>query len=147
MTTNILTSTTQISSTTTTFTTTSKSLIPVFKCEFSSNLCFQDSELIITNGTEFISDDINESPRAPLSDVTSTSKSSSLFYSNQIYTLMNITDEPTNNNETCQLPYQLSMHNSTNTTSLDMWFCYKNECPTKTEELSTCKSGKFLLNH
>ncbi|CAF5130388.1 unnamed protein product, partial [Rotaria sp. Silwood1] len=53
---------------------------------------------------------------------------------------MNILGEPTDNNETCTVPYQPSSDNSTNTTSWDMWFCYKNQCPTKSQELANCTS-------
>ncbi|CAF3944592.1 unnamed protein product, partial [Rotaria sp. Silwood1] len=53
---------------------------------------------------------------------------------------MNILGEPTDNNETCTVPYQPSRDNSTNTTSWDMWFCYKNQCPTKSVELANCTS-------
>jgi hypothetical protein len=63
---------------------------------------------------------------------------------------MNITGEPTTNNETCQLPYQLSTggtDNSTNATNWDMWFCYENQCPTESAELSNCTSGKFFSKY
>jgi hypothetical protein len=60
---------------------------------------------------------------------------------------MNITVEPTTNNEPCNLPYQLAIDNSTNATSSDMWFCYNNQCPTMSEESSTCISGKVLPKH
>ncbi|CAF5187856.1 unnamed protein product, partial [Rotaria sp. Silwood1] len=54
--------------------------------------------------------------------------------------------EPTDNNETCTVPYQPSSDNSTNTTSWDMWFCYKNQCPTKSQELANCTSGKVTFS-
>jgi hypothetical protein len=64
--------------------TTTQPVIPIFTCDFSITLCFQDSELIITNGSEFASDDITEPPRAPFSDVSSIRKCSSLFHSKLI---------------------------------------------------------------
>jgi len=122
----------------------------LFSCDFSSNSCFEGDEIRITNGTELIYIDINEPPRAPLSDVSSISKSSLSSIHNKTYILMNITDEPTTNNETCQLPYQLpttGTDNSTNATNWDIWFCYENQCPTQSAELSNCTSGKFFSKY
>jgi hypothetical protein len=80
MTASILTNITQNYSTTTIISTTSKLLTPIFTCDFSINSCFEDSKLIITNGSQFNSDDIVEPPRAPLSDVSSIRKYLSLFH-------------------------------------------------------------------
>ncbi|CAF4182541.1 unnamed protein product, partial [Rotaria sordida] len=111
----------------TSISTTEEPLIPIFNCDFSINSCFDDSELRITNGNEFNSVDIiNEPPRAPLSDVSSINK-------------------PTDNNELCKLPYQPSIDDSTNITSSYVWFCYKNQCPTESQELANCKSGSYGL--
>ncbi|CAF4261054.1 unnamed protein product, partial [Adineta steineri] len=57
-------------STTTTITTT-EPLIPIFTCDFSDNSCFQDNQVIITNGASFTSSDLSQPPRAPLSDAAS----------------------------------------------------------------------------
>ncbi|CAF4465420.1 unnamed protein product [Rotaria sp. Silwood2] len=116
-----------IITTTTTTSTTQEPLIPIFTCDFSMTSCFGGSELLITNGNEFSPVDISsESPRAPLSDVSSI-------------------NEPTNNNEICKLPYRPSIDNSTNATSWDMWFCYKNQCPTESQQSSNCKLGNYGL--
>ncbi|CAF4373760.1 unnamed protein product, partial [Rotaria sordida] len=96
-------------------------LIPIFNCDFSINSCFDDSELRITNGNEFTPADISQPPRAPLSDVSSVNK-------------------PTDNNERCKLPYQPSIDNSTNENAAELWFCYKNQCPTESQQLANCKS-------
>ncbi|CAF4279509.1 unnamed protein product, partial [Rotaria sordida] len=99
--------------------------VQIFSCNFSTTPCFEGGGLAVTNGSEFTSVDIiNEPPRAPLSDVTS------------------IID-PTDNNEKCKLPYQPSIDNSTNITSSYVWFCYKNQCPTESQQLANCRSGKF----
>ncbi|CAF5010631.1 unnamed protein product, partial [Rotaria sp. Silwood1] len=112
---------------TTSTSTTEEPLIRLFNCDFSASSCFANSELLIRNGSEFTSVDIiSEPPRFPLSDVSSIS-------------------EPTDNNATCTVPYQPSTDNSTNTTSWDMWFCYKNQCPTKSQELANCTSGNYGL--
>ncbi|CAF5069313.1 unnamed protein product, partial [Rotaria sp. Silwood1] len=112
---------------TTSTSTTEEHLIRLFNCDFSASSCFANSELLIRNGSEFTSVDIiSEPPRFSLSDVSSIR-------------------EPTDNNETCTVPYQPSRDNSTNTTSWDMWFCYKNQCPTKSVELANCTSGNYGL--
>ncbi|CAF3740373.1 unnamed protein product [Adineta steineri] len=101
-------------------------LIPIFSCDSSDHLCFQDAELIITNGAQFTSSDLSQQPRASLSDAASVIK-------------------PTANNHTCKLPYQLSTDNSTNKSSWDMWFCYNNTCLTDNENFSTCALGNYGL--
>ncbi|CAF4274794.1 unnamed protein product, partial [Rotaria sordida] len=58
---------------------------------------------------------------------------------------MNVTDKPTDNNEKCKLPYQLSIDNSTNITGSYVWFCYKNQCLTESQQLANCKSGNYGL--
>ncbi|CAF2949225.1 unnamed protein product [Rotaria sp. Silwood2] len=88
--------------------------------------CFEGSPVLITNGNQFTPVDISEEPLAPLSDVTSIS-------------------ELKNNNETCKLPYRPSTYNSTNTTSSEIWFCYKNQCPTESAGLANCTSGNYGL--
>ncbi|CAF3871463.1 unnamed protein product [Rotaria sp. Silwood1] len=98
----------------------------MFDCDFSLTSCFENGELLITPGNEFTPADISEPPRAPLSDVSSISK-------------------PTNNHETCKLPYRPSINSSTNMTSSDIWFCYKNQCPTKSQKLANCTSGNYGL--
>ncbi|CAF1283188.1 unnamed protein product [Adineta steineri] len=112
-------------STTTTITTTEPPIL-IFTCDFSDNLCFQDNQLTITNGAQFNSSDLSQPPRAPLSDATSISK-------------------PTADSYKCNLPYQLSIDNSANTSNWDMWFCYNNECPTNNGNFSTCTSGNYGL--
>ncbi|CAF1119724.1 unnamed protein product [Adineta steineri] len=112
-------------STTTTITTT-EPLIPIFTCDFSDNSCFQDNQLIITNGASFTSSGLSQPPRAPLSDAASVIK-------------------PTTNSHKCKLPYQLSIDNSTATSNWDMWFCYNNTCPTNDEDVSNCTSGNYGL--
>ncbi|CAF4951197.1 unnamed protein product, partial [Rotaria sp. Silwood1] len=112
--------------TTTSTSTTEEPLIPIFSCDFSTNSCFENNEVLITNGNEFTPVDISEPPRAPLSDASSISK-------------------PINNNEACQFPYRLPIDNSTNTTSSDIWFCYKNQCLTESQELVNCTSGNYGL--
>ncbi|CAF3983150.1 unnamed protein product [Rotaria sordida] len=115
-----------ITTTTSTYTTI-EPLLQIFSCDFSTTLCFESGELVVTNGNEFTSVDIiNEPPRFPLSDVSSII-------------------EPTDNNELCKLPYQPSIDNSTNITSSYVWFCYKNQCPTESQELANCKSGNYGL--
>ncbi|CAF1060928.1 unnamed protein product [Rotaria sp. Silwood1] len=111
---------------TTSTSTTEEPLIPIFSCDFSTNSCFENNEVLITNGNEFTPVDISEPPRAPLSDASSISK-------------------PINNNEACQFPYRLPIDNSTNTTSSDIWFCYKNQCLTESQELVNCTSGNYGL--
>ena len=59
--------------------------------------------------------------------------------------LIYIAAEPTNNNETCELPYESSTFDNTNVTSWDMWFCYENQCPTSNQQLSTCVLGKICF--
>ncbi|CAF1283131.1 unnamed protein product [Adineta steineri] len=110
----------------TTTVTTTEPLIPIFSCDFSDNSCFQDNQLIITNGASFTSSDLSQPPRAPLSDATSII-------------------EPTADNYKCKLPYQLSTDNSINTSNWDMWFCYNNTCPTDNEDFSACTSGNYGL--
>ncbi|CAF1083996.1 unnamed protein product [Adineta steineri] len=85
-----------------------------------------DTQLIITNGTEFTSSDLSQPPGVPLLDATSI-------------------NEPTGNNQKCKLPYQLSIDNSTNTSNWDMWFCYNNQCPTNNEDFSTCTLANYGL--
>ncbi|CAF0925639.1 unnamed protein product [Rotaria sordida] len=115
-----------ITTTTSTYTTI-EPLLQIFNCDFSTTLCFESGELVVTNGNKFTSVDIvNEPPRFPLSDVSSII-------------------EPTDNNELCKLPYQPSIDNSTNITSSYVWFCYKNQCPTESQELANCKSGNYGL--
>ncbi|CAF4211202.1 unnamed protein product [Rotaria sordida] len=58
---------------------------------------------------------------------------------------MNVADEPTDNNERCELPYRLPIDNSTNENGAELWFCYKNQCPTKSQKLANCKSGNYGL--
>ncbi|CAF4898499.1 unnamed protein product, partial [Rotaria sp. Silwood1] len=99
----------------------------LFNCNFSASSCFANSELLIRNGSEFTSVDIiSEPPRFPLSDVTSI-------------------DEPTDNNENCDIPYRPLIDNSTNTTSWDLNFCYMNQCLTKNQVLANCTLGNYGL--
>ncbi|CAF1154156.1 unnamed protein product [Rotaria sordida] len=130
MTTTVPTTTT---STTTVFTTSTNSESPVVTQDVeetsSANIPIVTTggELVVTNGSEFTSVDIiNEPPRAPLSDVSSI-------------------NEPTDNNELCKLPYQPSIDNSTNENGAELWFCYKNQCPTESQQLANCKSGNYGL--
>ncbi|CAF4983894.1 unnamed protein product [Rotaria sp. Silwood1] len=58
---------------------------------------------------------------------------------------MSILDEPTDNNETCDIPYRPLIDNSTNTTSWDLNFCYMNQCPTKNQVLANCTLGNYGL--
>ncbi|CAF5078262.1 unnamed protein product, partial [Rotaria sp. Silwood1] len=51
---------------------------------------------------------------------------------------MSILDEPTDNNENCDIPYRPLIDNSTNTTSWDLNFCYMNQCLTKNQVLANC---------
>ncbi|CAF1185143.1 unnamed protein product [Rotaria sordida] len=112
-----------ITTTTSTYTTI-EPLLQIFSCDFSTTLCFESGELVVTNGNEFTSVDIvNEPPRFPLSDVSSII-------------------EPTDYNELCKLPYQPSIDNNTNITSSYIWFCYKNQCPTESQQLANCKSAE-----
>ncbi|CAF3950016.1 unnamed protein product, partial [Rotaria sordida] len=116
-----------IVTTTTSISTTEEPPVQIFSCNFSTTPCFEGGGLAVTNGSEFNSVDIiNEPPRAPLSDVSSI-------------------NDPTDNNETCKLPYQSSIDNSTNITSSYVWFCYKNQCPTESQQLANCKSGNYGL--
>ncbi|UJR14260.1 hypothetical protein I4U23_001251 [Adineta vaga] len=112
--------------TTTTTTTTIQPLSRLFFCDFTTTLCFQNTDIILTNGTELPLLDVSEPPRAPLSDATSVNR-------------------PTINNYKCNLPYQLSIENSTNTTDWNMWFCYNNQCPTDIDPSSDCMSGNYGL--
>ncbi|CAF1198469.1 unnamed protein product [Adineta steineri] len=59
--------------------------------------------------------------------------------------LLQLVNEPTGNNQKCKLPYQLSIDNSTNTSSWDMWFCYNNQYPTNNEDFFTCTLGNYGL--
>ncbi|UJR14257.1 hypothetical protein I4U23_001248 [Adineta vaga] len=93
-----------------------------FYCHFTTTLCFQNTDIILTNGTELPLLDISEPPRAPLSDATSVNR-------------------PTINNYKCNLPYQLSIENSTNTTDWNIWFCYNNQCPT---DIDPSESNKTI---
>ncbi|CAF1547885.1 unnamed protein product, partial [Rotaria sordida] len=116
-----------IVTTTTSTTTTEEPPVQIFTCNFSTTPCFEGGGLTVTNGNIFNSADIiNEPPRAPLSDVSSA-------------------NEPTDNNERCELPYRLPIGNSTNENSPEIWFCYKNQCPTKSQKLANCKSGNYGL--
>ncbi|CAF1435314.1 unnamed protein product [Rotaria sordida] len=101
---------------------------PLFRCDFDS-ACFADDQIRRTNGSEF--DPLPppsglEPPRAPTSDVTS------------------ITNR-TSNNETCRLPYQLSLDNNMNPTYPYMRFCYNNTCETDNGDIATCASGLYGL--
>ncbi|CAF1497550.1 unnamed protein product [Rotaria sordida] len=101
---------------------------PLFRCDFDS-ACFADDQIRRTNGSEF--DPLPppsglEPPRAPTSDVTS------------ITAL-------TSNNETCRLPYQLSLDNNMNPTYPYMRFCYNNTCETDNGDIATCASGLYGL--
>ncbi|CAF1140238.1 unnamed protein product [Rotaria sordida] len=119
--------TTTVSTTTTSTTTTEEPPVQIFSCNFSTTPCFEGGGLTVTNGNEFNSVDIiSEPPRAPLSDVSSA-------------------NGPTDNNERCELPYRLPIGNSTNENSPEIWFCYKNQCPTKSQKLANCKSGNYGL--
>ncbi|CAF1682495.1 unnamed protein product, partial [Rotaria magnacalcarata] len=106
--------------------TTQKPIIRIFTCDFTDTLCFEDSELVITNGTQFMAYDLTLPPQAPLSDVSSIS-------------------EPTTNNETCKLPYQPMIDNGTNTASSESWFCYDNQCPTQNQQKANCTIGDYGL--
>ncbi|CAF4624422.1 unnamed protein product, partial [Rotaria socialis] len=117
--------TTSIQSTTSSLTT-QKPLIELFTCDFTTTLCFENSELLLANGSQFITSDLSEPPRVPLSDVSSIS-------------------EPTSNNETCELPYQPRVDNTTNTTSSEIWFCYNNQCPTMNKKIANCRLGYYGL--
>ncbi|CAF1383324.1 unnamed protein product [Adineta steineri] len=59
-----------------------------------------------------------QSPTAPLSDVTSSLK-------------------PTSNGQSCNLPYKI------NSFTWDMYFCNEGYCQTSTDSTSKCSSGKF----
>ncbi|CAM2722595.1 unnamed protein product [Rotaria socialis] len=120
-----LSDTTSIQSTTSSLTT-QKPLIELFTCDFTTILCFENSELLLANGSQFITSDLSEPPRVPLSDVSSIS-------------------EPTSNNETCELPYQPRVDNTTNTTSSEIWFCYNNQCPTMNKKIANCRLGYYGL--
>ncbi|CAF4202040.1 unnamed protein product, partial [Rotaria sordida] len=62
-----------IVTTTTSTTTTEEPPVQIFTCDFSTTPCFEGGGLAVTNGNEFNSVDIiNEPPRVPLSDVSST---------------------------------------------------------------------------
>ncbi|CAF4490507.1 unnamed protein product, partial [Rotaria sp. Silwood2] len=111
---------------TTSTSTTEEPLIPIFTCYFSMTSCFEGSPVLITNGNEFTPVDISEEPLAPLSDVTSIS-------------------ELKNNNETCKLPYRPSRYNSTTAATSEIWFCYKNQCLTESQQLVNCTSGNYGL--
>ncbi|CAF4052317.1 unnamed protein product [Rotaria sordida] len=116
-----------IVTTTTSTTTTEEPPVQIFTCDFSTTPCFEGGGLAVTNGNEFNSVDIiNEPPRVPLSDVSST-------------------NEPTENNERCKLPYRLPIDNSTNENGAELWFCYKNQCVTESQKLANCKSGNYGL--
>ncbi|CAF4161951.1 unnamed protein product, partial [Rotaria sordida] len=116
-----------IVTTTTSISTTEKPPVQIFSCNFSTTPCFEGGGLAVTNGNEFNSVDIiNEPPRAPLSDVSSII-------------------EPTDNNEKCKLPYRTPIDNSTNENGAELWFCYKNQCPTESQELANCRSGNYGL--
>ncbi|CAF4798115.1 unnamed protein product [Rotaria socialis] len=117
--------TTSVQSTTSSLTT-QKPLIELFTCDFTTTLCFENSELLLANGSQFITSDLSEPPRVPLSDVSSIS-------------------EPTSNNETCELPYQPRVDNTTNTTSSEIWFCYNNQCPTMNKKIANCRLGYYGL--
>lgn len=52
--------------------------MPIFICDFSIDACFEEGYIILTNGNEFNSIDLSEPPQAPLSDVSSLSKSLSI---------------------------------------------------------------------
>ncbi|CAF4116572.1 unnamed protein product [Rotaria magnacalcarata] len=118
LTTNTAIEATSMQSTTSSFTT-QKPLIELFTCDFTTTLCFKNSELLLTNGSQFSTSHLSEPPRVPLSDVSSVS-------------------EPTSNNETCELPYQPRMDNTTNTTSSEIWFCFNNQCPTMNKKIANC---------
>ncbi|CAF1497541.1 unnamed protein product [Rotaria sordida] len=114
--------------TTSSTTTTERPFIPLFRCDFNTS-CFGNNQLIPTNGSEFNpapSPNGLEPPRAPTSDVTS------------ITAL-------TSNNETCRLPYQLSLDNNMNPTYPYMRFCYNNTCETDNGDIATCASGLYGL--
>ncbi|CAF1642449.1 unnamed protein product, partial [Adineta ricciae] len=67
--------TTTATSTTTSSTTTTATITQylrrLFYCDFSTAICFQDTDIIVTNGTEVPLLDLSQPPRAPLSDATS----------------------------------------------------------------------------
>ncbi|CAF4086809.1 unnamed protein product [Rotaria magnacalcarata] len=123
LTTNAAIEATSMQSTTSSFTT-QKPLIELFTCDFTTTLCFKNSELLLTNGSQFSTSHLSEPPRVPLSDVSSVS-------------------EPTSNNETCELPYQPRMDNTTNTTSSEIWFCFNNQCPTMNKKIANCTLGYY----
>ncbi|CAF1341918.1 unnamed protein product [Rotaria sordida] len=107
---------------------TERALVLLFRCDFNS-ACFADDQLRRTNGSEFNPlppPNGLEPPRAPTSDVTS------------ITAL-------TSNNETCRLPYQLSLDNNMNPTYPYMRFCYNNTCETDNGDIATCASGLYGL--
>ncbi|UJR32998.1 hypothetical protein I4U23_020460 [Adineta vaga] len=120
--------TTTSSMTTVRSTTSRTSFRPLFQCDFST-ACFGKNVIRITDGTEFNSIGLtvsSEPPRVPSSDVTSITT-------------------PTNNNQLCAIPYQPQLENSTTTTSWNMWFCYKNQCPVPNGQTAICASGSYGL--
>ncbi|CAF1533237.1 unnamed protein product [Adineta ricciae] len=101
---------------------------PLFQCDFTT-ICFGKNLITLTNGSEFNPTSLSsnsEPPRAPTSDITSITR-------------------PTNNNQLCAIPYRPPLDDSTTTTSWNMWFCYKNQCPLPNGQTAVCTSGFYGL--
>jgi hypothetical protein len=127
-------------------TTTEHPFRPLYRCNFTTP-CFGKGQLGITNGTEFNPTSLSNTsdpPQAPTSGVTSISKYHFSPHSTFINIFMNIADEPTSNSQLCALPYRPQLDGSNDTTSWNMWFCYKNQCPTPNGQTATCVSGKHF---
>ncbi|UJR32950.1 hypothetical protein I4U23_020413 [Adineta vaga] len=119
---------TTVPTTITPIVTTEQPFHAIFQCDFTTS-CFGNDAFRITNGNEFNPTNLSNSsepPEAPTSDVTS------------------ITN-PTSNNEVCQLPYKPKHDDSNETTTWDMWFCYNEECPTKSGEKGACVVDQYGL--
>ncbi|UJR23899.1 hypothetical protein I4U23_026871 [Adineta vaga] len=90
----------------------------LYQCNFDNSTledhCFTTPVLVL-NGFALVSE---QPPDSPWSDVTSSLKA-------------------TGNGEVCKLPYKIDKH------TWDLYFCYKNVCPTNSSSNSTCASGQF----
>ncbi|CAF4229848.1 unnamed protein product [Adineta steineri] len=127
-------------------TTTERPFGPIFRCDFTTS-CFGNDDLEVTDGSEFNPSELiatSQPPPAPVSDVTSTSKSHLFSHPTSMYIFPHITAKPTSNGQLCNLPYRPPLDDNSTTTNWDMWFCYNNQCPTTNGE-ATCRTDQYGL--
>ncbi|CAF0846936.1 unnamed protein product [Adineta ricciae] len=97
--------------------------ITIVNCDCST-FCF-NGPANITDGSEFNTDVVEgKDPRAPTSDAAS---------------ILNSSD----GNNGCQIPYNISHLNVTATSYI--WFCYKDQCWSTSNNISSCSLGKYAL--